>query len=219
MSRILILIVSQIASPAGIWAGPCRPARTARSSPYKSRLGPGRDMHGHLGHEIRRICSYHGLILGQPGAGPGWESTGLALTQTNPAVPRVARTNPVWDQTGLAVWDLACHNAYKMFTVQFQANLWFEIPDSQSEGCLHLAWYKLHLQNILLIEIWRSPTPPSLHYFDVVLSDIYLWLGLSSWLCYHDHWPAFVIVTLNSLPLTLTFDIALDSFTSDLPFL
>ena len=39
-----------------------------------------------------------------------------------------------------------------MLTVQFQANLLFEIPDSQSEGCLHLAWCNLYLQNILLIK-------------------------------------------------------------------
>ena len=38
-------------------------------------------------------------------AGPGWESSGLALARTNPTVPRVARTNPAWDQRGLAIWD------------------------------------------------------------------------------------------------------------------
>ena len=39
--------------------------------------------------------------------GPAWESPGLALAQTNPRVPRVARTNPAWpwDQAGLAIWD------------------------------------------------------------------------------------------------------------------
>ena len=38
-------------------------------------------------------------------AGPGWESTGLALARTNYIVPRVAQTNPTWDQSGLAIWD------------------------------------------------------------------------------------------------------------------
>ncbi len=47
-----------------------------------------------------QLCPRKLHMLGQPGR----ESIGLALAHTNPIVPRVARTNPVWDQTGLAIW-------------------------------------------------------------------------------------------------------------------
>ncbi len=33
--------------------------------------------------------------------GYGW----AALARTNPMVPMVARTNPAWDQSGLAIWE------------------------------------------------------------------------------------------------------------------
>ena len=52
-----------------------------------------------------------------PGPGPVWATygillglhrdlTGLALAHTNPMVPMVARTNPAWDQAGLAILAL-----------------------------------------------------------------------------------------------------------------
>ncbi len=43
--------------------------------------------------------------MGQARTGPVRESTGLALARTNPMVPMVARTNPAWDQSGLAIWE------------------------------------------------------------------------------------------------------------------
>ena len=42
--------------------------------------------------------------MGQARMGPVRELTGLALARTNPMVPMVARTNPAWDQAGLAIW-------------------------------------------------------------------------------------------------------------------
>ncbi len=80
--------ITQIASPAGIWAG-------------QPRL-PGPSPSGQTAGVLL-------VLWADPGparAGPGWESTGLALARTNPIVPRVAWTNPAWDQSRLAAWLL-----------------------------------------------------------------------------------------------------------------
>ena len=45
--------------------------------------------------------AYHGLAL----IGFVCDSTRLAHAQANPTVPGVARTNPVWDWTGVANWE------------------------------------------------------------------------------------------------------------------
>ncbi len=58
------------------------------SSPVDSHPGP---------RPWPRISPWHEQMT-RPG--PGRESTG-----TNPLVPVVARTNPAWDQSGLAIWD------------------------------------------------------------------------------------------------------------------
>ena len=50
--------------------------------------------------------------MGQARAGPLRESTGLALARTNPMVPMVARTNPAWDQAGLAIWVTIINHYY-----------------------------------------------------------------------------------------------------------
>ncbi len=42
--------------------------------------------------------------MGKALPGPVRDLTGIALARTIPIVPRVARTNPAWDQTGLAIW-------------------------------------------------------------------------------------------------------------------
>ncbi len=73
--------------PHGFERGPHRQPAQARTSPYKSRLGPVRDMHGQiwthyhgliLGKPVRDSfgLEYHGLSPGQPGRGPAGNQQG-----------------------------------------------------------------------------------------------------------------------------------------------
>ncbi len=87
----------------GFERGPHGQAQTARSSPYESRLGPMRDIHGHHGPPFRGTE----MTLGCHGPSPDGARAGIdwaALARTNPMLPMVARTNPAWDQAGLAIW-------------------------------------------------------------------------------------------------------------------
>ncbi len=65
-------------------------------SPVESRPGPVRATMGQMDH------GPFDMTMGPDGAraGIGW----AALARTNPMVPMVARTNPAWDQAGLAIW-------------------------------------------------------------------------------------------------------------------
>ena len=69
----------------------------------QARMGPVREHNG----DVTKGCAR---------AKPVREMAGLALARTNPRVPMVARTNPAWDQSGLAIWDRhtdkRCQNYY-----------------------------------------------------------------------------------------------------------
>ncbi len=127
----------QIASPAGIWAGkPSLPGPSPSGQStgfdrdcYRIWAGPGRaspdcplepvwippgacirDMHGPWADS------------GPAWLGPGQESTGLALARTNPMVPVVARMNPAWDQSGLAIWVESLNYDSSMHTGEWQTH-------------------------------------------------------------------------------------------------
>ncbi len=85
-----------------IWSGPTRAARFSPhvliQIPPGARTGYARANH----HGPWAIWCDQGLCMGKARPEPVWESTGLALARTN---PMVARTNPAWVQSGLAIWD------------------------------------------------------------------------------------------------------------------
>ncbi len=83
-----------------VWVSQPRFERASPDSPILALLGKVRDLTG-IATGFERGPAWPAQT-GPARARPSWESTGLALARTNPVVPRVARTNPALDQSGLA---------------------------------------------------------------------------------------------------------------------